>query len=49
MYPEKTGKVKVGVLEEDLAIRHICRRLMCIVQHGIASKVTINELPNVFR
>ena len=34
--------------EEDLAIRHICRRLMCIAQQGIPSKVTINEVRNVF-
>ena len=36
VYLEKTGKV--GIPEEDyLAIRHICRRLVCIVQQGIAS------------
>ena len=35
VYPEETGKV--GVPEEDLAKRHICRRLVCIVQQGIAS------------
>ena len=42
---EKTGKV--GVPEDGLAIRHICRRLVCIVQQGNTSKVTINELQSV--
>ena len=40
---EKTSKVVVP--EED----YICRRLVCIIQQGIASKVMINELRNVFK